>query len=956
MAIRNWSQIETLFLEAIDLPVEQRSEFLNQACAGDRELRAEIDSLLAKDVGSDDPIAQALAQEAALLLKPPILAGERLGAYRILREIGRGGMGAVYLAERDDDQYRQQVAIKLVKRGMDTAEVLRRFRHERQILAGLEHPYIARLLDGGSTQDGRPFLVMELVEGKPIDSYCKEYALSIEDRCRLFLKVSEAVAYAHRKLIVHRDLKPRNILVAGPESSNPGCPKLLDFGLAKLLASNGERGVTATALRGRPLTPDYASPEQIRGAALNTAADIYSLGVILYELLVGARPHDLQSLAPREWERTVCECEVARPSSLAPSHRLRRKLQGDLDNILMKALRKDADRRYRSVDEFASDIRAYLECRPVLARPDSLWYRTAKFTRRRRLPLLAGAAALAGLVAGTVIAIVQAHDAQVARRVAETRQQEAQRARRVAEAEHSSAERERDSAITEQRRAEDRLAQMLSLSERSLSDVYTLMERLPGAGPARREMIFTTLGFLEKLSKDAGSNARLRVALAKAYLRLGDLQVDPGSDSDGGLKSYAAGTALLEGPLWDSAVDRERLLVWLTLQRQSSAIILRTDPLGAVARLRTATATLERLPAAVQSETEFVHARAGLYHFLAAASHSDLHRTREYAGRYLAAISTLLQQDPADTDLSYEVSAAHVELGWALWALGDPDATADHYLKAVGLREQLVKLRPSDVVYHRSLMLAYEHLAAVEGGGLVNSLGKPELALAWYRKALPLAEAAAADPSNTVAAVDYAALLLRMASVDVPPEGLSASLATLRRSAAMFESLKRASGGRNAYDVYLVDVYTLIGRRLLAMASYADAIAQYQRALAVAGAITGAENNSPGTSQRIFEAESGIARAMALAGNRSGALDQVARLLARTPPPDADQSILQSPSAQALLALAAVHRVFEEWTPAREAAERAIAAIPPVRADAWNPNAPILREAQSLIAECAGRE
>ena len=245
-----------------------------------------------------------------------------MGAYRVLREIGRGGMGAVYLAERDDRQYRQLVAIKLVKHGTDTTEVLRRFHHERQILAGLEHPYIARLLDGGSTGDGRPFLVMELVEGTPIDDYCADYSLAIEDRCRLFLKVCEAVAHAHRNLVVHRDLVSGNILVSAPGSGNPGCPKLLDFGLAKLLAPQGEPGSAVTVAAARRLTPDYASPEQIRGAGLSTATDVYSLGVVLYELLALVRPHNLQGVDPGQWEQIVCEHEVARPSSLCNSDHL----------------------------------------------------------------------------------------------------------------------------------------------------------------------------------------------------------------------------------------------------------------------------------------------------------------------------------------------------------------------------------------------------------------------------------------------------------------------------------------------------------------------------------------------------------------------------------------------------------------------------------------------------------
>jgi serine/threonine protein kinase len=952
MALRSWTLIEALFLEAIDLPTEPRARFLDHACAGNPELRAELDSLLAKDDRRDDTISAALAREAALLLEPPLLAGERLGAYRILREIGRGGMGAVYLAERDDEQYCQQVAIKLVKRGMDTAEMLRRFRHERQILAGLGHPYIARLLDGGSTPQGQPFLVMEAVEGTPLDTYCREHALGIEDRCRLFLKICEAVSYAHGRLVVHRDLKPRNILVSGPASGSPGCPKLLDFGLAKLVAPGGEPGAPATTPAIRPLTPDYASPEQIRGGPLNPSTDIYSLGVILHELLTGVRPHDLHSAHPRQWEKIVCECEVSRPSSLCASPRLRRKLQGDLDNILMKALQRDADRRYPSVDELAADIRCYLDCRPVLARPDSPRYRAAKFIRRRRLALAAALAGLAALLAGTAIAVVQAHDAQVARQVAESRQREALRARRIAETEHSRAEAQRDSAVAERRRAEDRMTQMLSLSDRSLSDVYSLMERLPGAGPARRELMLAILGFLQGLSKDAGADPRFRVALAQAYLRLGDLQANPGADRDGGLESYRAGIALLEGSLRDHPADRERLLVWLALERQASSLLMKTDPRTAIGRLRAAIAELRRLPSSIQAEPEFVSVRATLYHTLAAASHGDLPRARDYATQYLAAIASMARRDPADGGLLYQLSMAHVELGWVLWALGDPQATAAHYQKAAELREQLFRLHPADVVYQGALMQAYEHLAALAGGGLVNGLGQPELALAWYRKALPLAEAAAADPNNTVAAADYAVLLLRMGSTEVSPEGQSEALETLRRSAAMFESLQRASSGMAAfYDTAMLDVYTVIGHRLRAMGDYAGAIAEYRRALASAATLEGAERDSAGAVEREIEAETGMARAMALSGDRQGALERVSLLAAR-PAPHPDQTVLQSPSAQVYLALAEIHRAFEEWAPACEAARRALSSLPVPAPNAWDPNYRIVREAQAFLSDC----
>jgi serine/threonine protein kinase len=278
----DWEHIQELFLAAVDLQPEQREYFLRHACR-DEESRAEVESLLATDPDSDALIETAISKEANRLFDDQVLLGERLGIYRIIREIGRGGMGSVYLASRDDAEFQKEVALKIVKRGMDTAEVLQRFRYERQILANLEHPYIARLFDGGSTEEGVPFFVMEYVEGRPLDVFSREHAATVKERCELFLRILDAVAYAHRNLVVHRDLKPGNILIMVD-----GTPKLLDFGVAKLLTGDGEDDHTRTATM-RPFTPAYASPEQVRGEAITTATDIYSLGAILYELLSGER-------------------------------------------------------------------------------------------------------------------------------------------------------------------------------------------------------------------------------------------------------------------------------------------------------------------------------------------------------------------------------------------------------------------------------------------------------------------------------------------------------------------------------------------------------------------------------------------------------------------------------------------------------------------------------------------
>lgn len=305
-----WERIQSLFLEAVDLCPHERARFLDTACAGDTEMRRQVESLLAYDGAGEQWIAEVLVDAAQSLFESEDVTGTRLGAWRVLQEIGRGGMDTVYLAARDDDQFKKRVAIKVVKRGMDTAELLSRFRRQRQILANLDHPYIARLIDGGSTPEGRPFLVMEYVEGRPIDVYCRELGSDVEPRCRLFLKVCEAGSYAHRNLVIHRDLKPGNILVAVG-----GSPRLLDFGVAKLLDTELDAGLTSTIAAGRLLTPEYASPEQVRGQLVGAASDIYALGAILYELLTGVKAQRVDSPRPPNWNGRSARPRCSRRAS-----------------------------------------------------------------------------------------------------------------------------------------------------------------------------------------------------------------------------------------------------------------------------------------------------------------------------------------------------------------------------------------------------------------------------------------------------------------------------------------------------------------------------------------------------------------------------------------------------------------------------------------------------------------
>ena len=441
----NWNKAKTLFEAALAQAPSQRASFLAQNCL-DPSLRRQVEKLLVNDqkAGSflSDPVLNSLIpaphqiSEAGaagespgfnnrfeqLLAAPSsaeedAVAGRRHGAYQLVRRVGEGGMAVVFLALRADGEFRQQVAIKVVRPGLDSDELLARFRNERQTLAGLDHPNIVKLLDGGSTQEGLPYLVMDYVEGSPIDEYCDSQRLSVEERLYLFATVCEAVQYAHQKLVIHRDLKPSNILVTAE-----GVPKLLDFGIAKVLEPTAA-GPPVTQTGTRCMTPAYASPEQVRSKSVTRASDIYSLGVVLYELLSGHRPYRLTQHTPAEMERAICEQEPEAPSTAVSRvesdtssdgrpvtktpgsvsqtregqpEKLRRRLRGDLDNIVLKALQKEPKRRYDSVEELALDIDRHLQHLPVKARPSTPAYRVSKFVQRHKTE--AGAALFVILV------------------------------------------------------------------------------------------------------------------------------------------------------------------------------------------------------------------------------------------------------------------------------------------------------------------------------------------------------------------------------------------------------------------------------------------------------------------------------------------------------------------------------------------------------------------------------
>jgi tetratricopeptide (TPR) repeat protein len=479
-----------------------------------------------------------------------------VGSYEIVRLIGEGGMGAVYEARRSDGQFRQRVAVKILKRGMDTGALLLRFRMERQILTGFQHRNIAQLLDGGAAPDGRPFLVMEFIDGEPITEFCDRRKLSIGRRLNLFLQVCSAVHAAHQNLIVHGDIKPGNILV-----TSEGECKLLDFGIAKILQPEQYPQTVAPTLGDeRLLTPDYASPEQLRGGKITTASDIYSLGVLLYELAAGQPPHRFESRRPDQIANEVERQETIRPSAMifrkdraatpddlaaargTTPKRLQRALARDLDNILLKALRKEPERRYQSVEQFADDIRRYQQGLTVTARKETWSYAARKFIGRNKALSFVGALLVVAIVAGLTAALWQAHRAGVEREKAERR-------------------------FGEIRRAADSL----------IFELHAAVARLPGATSARELILRRATEILDRLAKDSGNNVSLDLELADAYLRLGEVQGHPLGNNIGdaraALRSYREAARLGETALALEPENRAALVATATSYQQLSSVV-----------------------------------------------------------------------------------------------------------------------------------------------------------------------------------------------------------------------------------------------------------------------------------------------------------------------------------------------------------------------------------------------
>jgi serine/threonine protein kinase/tetratricopeptide (TPR) repeat protein len=687
MSPEQWRKIKALFNEAVELAPAEREFLFNSQDRTDAEILAQVRKLLAaeKKNNFENPVAGVAHlwrdDEAEEFI------GKQIGDYKILREIGRGGMGVVFEAVREKDDFSQTVALKILKRGMDSGAMLRRFRHERQILASLEHPNIARLLDGGMSADGLPFFAMEFVAGKPLDEFCAEKDLNLNERLRLFRQICAAVSFAHSRLVVHRDLKPTNILVTGD-----GTVKLLDFGIAKIVSPENEaQNQTVTALG--MMTPAYASPEQIRGEIVSTASDIYSLGLILYELLTGVPAYDFPNSRPDEIARIICETEPPRPSARIsdPGSRISdlketaagknttadsrsktnpkskiqnpKSLRGDLDNIILKALRKEPARRYASVEQFAGDISRHLEGLPVIARPDTFSYRFEKFVSRNRVPVVAGILVFVSLVGGIAATSWQARRA----------------------------ERERKLAV-------QRFGEVRQLANNIVFKYYDEVEKLPNSTKVREMLVADSLAYFDSLAKDANADDALKSELARAFIRIGKVQgrayFSNLGDISGAIENYRRGIDLLE-----------------PLAAGSGDLKLQSDLINAYSELSNA---LRRQGNSAESETILRKA----------ISHNE----------------TLVQSNPEDAALSVRLAANYIFLGDSLPVGKGADENIAAYQRSMNASEKVLQ-RDTNHIRANNLFAAAADRIATNLLVLARSAVEdenPELAKALWREAAPI--------------------------------------------------------------------------------------------------------------------------------------------------------------------------------------------------------------------------
>ena len=749
--------------------------------------------------------------------------GRRIGPYEIVDEIGEGGMGAIYLARRADDHYNKQVAIKLVRRGFDSSFTVSRFKAERQILANLDHPNIARLLDGGSTDEGQPYLVMEYIEGLPLDQYCDDRKLTITERLQIFRVVCSAIQFAHQSLVIHRDIKPSNILV-----TKDGIPKLLDFGIAKILGPQTSAPLQAEAPTVfRLLTPEYASPEQLRAEPITTASDVYSVGVVLYELLSGLRPSRQRKSGVENENEAAPEME--KPSLVVSrtggrfentnadvntsfilsarrepnSERLRKRLSGDLDNIVLMALRREPLRRYVSVEQLSEDIRRHLEGMPVLARPDTFAYRSSKFIQRHKAAVAAAVLLVLSLVGGMAGTTREARIAQ------------AQRAR-----------------------AELRFNEVRKLANSLMFDIHDAIRDLPGATAARKLLVSNALTYLNSLAGEARDDVSLQRELADAYEKVGNVQGQPYEanlgDTSGALDSYLKAQIIRKnipgGAVADmiSLADNYRTVSSLQMQR--------SDTVDARRSAQEAVDLSERLLKAYPGNQEVMALAAGAYSDLGETSEDSHTGTGEGYYRKALELSTRLAANSTDRKRLRNLAVDEYHIGRYLRDTGYPSEAIAIFNRALVTLANLAD-DPNNVKTQRDVASIHSNL-----GDTLMMVGEPAGALVHYRSVQQFARVTSiADPNNADARTALGEATLNVGIALAMLKRRAEALTSLRNSVMILEKALAADPkqvGIN-WDLTMAHTWSASLESDLTLA-----MEDYQKALAIDLKLAGVDSES----------------------------------------------------------------------------------------------------------------
>jgi serine/threonine protein kinase len=827
MQSENWKKVKALLNDVLQVEASGRGDFLNNS-GESAEIRAEVESLLAFEEESEDLMHLSAVEFSKDFFdeneEKNALIGQQIGNYRIVRELGQGGMGAVYLAERADGKFTQRVALKLLKREMNTSALRRRFGQEREILASLEHPNIARLLDAGTTEDKIPFLAMEYVEGLPIDDYCQQQSLDLNARLDLFRQVAAATGFAHRNLIVHRDLKPSNILV-----NEEGIPKLLDFGISKILSAEFELINPATVTKLGVMTPGYASPEQLQNKSVTTATDIYSLGVILYELLSGHRPFEAKENDFKEIYKAVLENAPPPPSAVSSAgvawfadSKIKTKilststkkqtfktkprtavfnpksLSGDLDNIVLKALRKEPERRYSSAENLAEDIERHQRGLPVSARPNTFTYRAEKFFKRNRGSVVAGILILLAVIGGVVATLWQS---------------------RVARAERLKAER--------------RFNDVRTLANSFLFEFSPKIENLAGSMPARELLVRRALEYLDNLSKESGGDGELQGELANAYEKVGDLQGNPFNpnigDTKGALESYEKALSirqtLLEKEPQNAAAQNDLANI---LKRIGELHSNGGDYEKAGTFFEKAVALREQI---VARDPQDFDSRARLAELLRSRGlipfyNGDNKKALEYYTRAREINEQLRREQPDNPKINEQYGYNFVSIGEAQGWDNDFEAAAKSLQSGLDLLIPLAAKYPNDLSIQRSLEIGFNKRAEN-----LQDLEEFDKSVETFGKGLEIArQLLKSDPQSFQAKNDVAMGNKKLAQALDDAGKSRESLEKLETALRMFQEMSAADPKNTEYPYNVANTRFSIGNTFLTLKDYPQALDRFQTA------------------------------------------------------------------------------------------------------------------------------